>query len=268
MNINLLTNYDQYKRLKRPTPYFFIIRNKRQVLYYFGAKHSYDPSHEQFLTLKNFWKDFIIETQNKNCIVLIEGSKRPIMDSEEEAIKRGGEVHFITFLAAKNNIETKTPEPDQKLENKELLKQFSKEEIIYYYFARTVSQWNRHPQKPEFKTYIQPYLKKDEEVSQWPNFEFSLNHMKLIHKNLFGTDFNELNSEFFNKIVNPTLTISIINKVAATSSRFREIKILQEIEKLWKNGKNIFVVYGQGHAVVQEPVLKTLTKTLKIKRLT
>ena len=58
MNINLLTNYDQYKRLKRPTPYFFIIRNKRQVLYYFGAKHSYDPSHEQFLTLKNFWKDF------------------------------------------------------------------------------------------------------------------------------------------------------------------------------------------------------------------
>ena len=258
MNVDLLMGFDEYEKFKRPTPYFFIIRNKKQVLYYFGARHSYDPRNDQFTTLKNFWDNFINETRGQNCIVFVEGGKRPVMNSEEEAIKVGGEAHFVTFLATKRNIGTISPEPDPTREREELLKQFPREKIAYYYFARAVDQWHRRNQKSDFKTYIQQYLERDQGVSQWPDFDFSLENMKLIHKNLFGTDFNELDAEFFSKIVNPSLTVSLINDVARSCGGFREIEILKEIEHFWNDGKNIFIVYGQTHAVIQEPVLKTL----------
>ncbi len=67
-----------------------------------------------------------------------------------------------------------------------------------------------------------------------------------------------MDSEFFSKVVNPLLTISVINDVARSCGRLREIEILKEIERFWTEGKNIFIVYGQTHAVIQEPVLKTL----------
>ena len=258
MNPDLLIDYDEYKKLNRPTPYFFIVKGQKQVLYYFGARHSYIPTDKQFSALKKFWNKFLNETKKQNCIVFVEGGKRPIAENEKAAIENSGEAGFITFLAVENHTETLTPEPDQKWEREELLKKFSKEEVEYYYFARTVDQWHRRNQKPDFEIYIQPFLERDQRISQWLNFDFSLDKMRLIHKSLFRTDFNKLDNQFFAKIVNPMLTVSIINNVAKNSGKLREIEILREVERFWNNGKNIFIVYGQTHAVIQEPVIKTL----------
>jgi hypothetical protein len=47
-------------------------------------------------------------------------------------------------LAAQENIKVFSPEPDEAYERSELEKEFPRDAIQYYYFARMVLQWGRH----------------------------------------------------------------------------------------------------------------------------
>jgi len=40
--------------------------------------------------------------------------------------------------------------------------------------------------------------------------------------------------------------------------------LVKEIIKLWNEGKNLFIVYGSGHAIVQEKALRTCRTTLEM----
>lgn len=248
--------YDEYKKTRHKIPYFFSIEKNNQYLFYFGAKHSFDPKHKQFRLLKNYWKKFLNKTKKKKAIVLVEGGERPVSKNEIQSIKEGGEGDFMTFLANQENIETVSPEPEEDYERSELLKKFSREEIQYYYFARVVYQWNNLLDKPDFEKYISAFLKSDEKSSNWRDFDFSLENMKEVHKKLFKKDFNQNDKEFFYSIINPTFSAAVINLVSRESSTIRDNHIVKEIKKYWNKGKNIFIVYGSSHAVMQESVLR------------
>ena len=110
-----------------------------------------------------------------------------------------------------------------------------------------------------FESYINSCLKQDEIDSGWEDYDFSFEHMKKVQKTLFGTDFDINDSDFFKRVVDPTKTETVINKVSRFEDEgFRDLHIVGEIEKYWNQGKSIFVIYGATHAVIQEPVLQTL----------
>ncbi len=238
------------------SPDFFHIERDNQHLFYFGAHHSQDVNDEQFHILKQCWSKFLREARSGKRIVLVEGQKVLPRQDEREAITEDGERGLITFLATQHNIETLCPEPDMSTERKELLKRFSKEEIEYYYFARAVDRWNRFHADVDFKTFIKPYLERDKRVSDWKDFEFSLDHMQLAHQRLFENEFNYRDAKFFGRIVNPTLGKTVINKVAQASTEVRNKYIVREIEQLWRDGYSIFVVYGKGHVLAQKQLLE------------
>lgn len=48
------------------------------------------------------------------------------------------------------------------------------------------------------------------------------------------------------------------NPVSASSSVFRDVSIFAAIQKYWAQGKDIFIVYGSGHAIVLEKALQNL----------
>lgn len=254
---SLLYSYDEWKAVYKKMPYSFTIKKNAQYLYYFGANHSHDPKNEEFPALREFWKEFLEKAGNKNGVVFVEGGLRKLVESEETAIKRDSESGFITFLANRARVPVHCPEPNPTGERINLLKKFSKEEVQYYYFARVAHAWHRRDPKPNFEEYTSHYLEQDKVDSKWEDFDFSLEHMKLIHKKLFGTDF-ENNEQFSFQNINPTVENSVINKVARACSIYRNVHIVTEILKFWKEGKNIFVVFGGAHAVLQEPALRKL----------
>lgn len=138
-----------------------------------------------------------------------------------------------------------------------ILSEFSPEEVEYYYFARIVYQWgNMEEPKPDFSTYVSNFLKGDKHISKWEDFDFSLENMKKIHHSLFGTDFNENDTDFFYSIVNPVELNTVVNKVARASSIYRDEHIIGEIKSYQEQGYSIFIQYGSSHAVMQEPALK------------
>ncbi len=262
MNKNLLITFDEYQDMPpNKVPYTYVIENKEQYLYYFGSKHSYDQSLPQFDELRTFFNEFVLKTKDKQRIVLVEGGNWPLGKDEEESITEYGEMGFITYLANKANIEKVCPEPPTRLLYTELEKKFSRDQIEYYYFARSCWQWARMNKTSGFESYIRGVLKQDEKDSGWEGYDFSFEHMKVIHKDIFGTEFDISDSQFFRKITDPTKTDTVMNKISRFEDEgFRDLYILGEVEKYWEQGKSIFVIYGSTHAVIQEPALRTLAE--------
>jgi hypothetical protein len=259
MNIKKLISFEKYSKIKHEIPYLYTIKSNNQKLYYFGERHSRDPQDSQWIQAKEFWLEFIKNTANQKRVVFIEGSKPSLRETEEKSIRECGGPGFITFLASQHNVDIYCPEPSKSYETSELLKQFQQEEVAYYYFARSMSGWGRMTEpKPKFEDYITRNLKRNKSEVGWTDFDFSIENMKNIHKNIFEKEFDKNDSDFFKSIVSPIKSETIINKIAKSCSNLRNEYILKEIEKCWNMGNSIYIHYGAGHAVMQEPAIRDL----------
>jgi hypothetical protein len=189
---------------------------------------------------------------------------RPLETIEEEQVivKHGG-MGLMRYLAHQEGIDVYSPEPDAIYERTELLKQFSSEEIQYYYFARVVFQWNRKQEpKPDFEQYVTNSLEMDKKESGWKKFDFSLESMKKIHATLFNKEFDKNDNEFFYNITTPVQLKTVINKVSRASTEIRDKYIVEQIQKYINEGHSIYIQFGYTHAVMQEPLLREILKVV------
>ncbi len=258
-----LLTHEEYSKTNHKTPYVYKIQNKNQFLYYFGERHSFDPKNKQWIQVKKFWFDFIKNTVNSKRVAFVEAGNPSSEETEEKAILEAGGTGFISFLSSRSNIEVYCPEPNRTYEMNELKKQYSREEIEYYYFARIVHQWNKIPDpKPKFEEYIIRFLERDKRMSGWNSFDFSFENLKKIHQQFFNIKFDLGDTNFFKNIVTPVELKTVINKVARASGEIRNKYIVNEVSKYWNEGYSIFIEYGASHAVTQEPLLmEMLSKT-------
>lgn len=263
MDKSLLLNREKYSEVsmakgKLPT---FEIDKHGQVLFYFGANHSPDPNNEQYSKLREYWNKFLDKTKGENCIVLVEGWKRPVLENELDAIKNGNEGTFITLLASKIGIPTECPEPNEKEIIETLSKQFSKDKIVFYHFISQLKGWQRFPEpRPNFDDFVPMIFKRVKRITEWNDYDYSTEHMLRVYKEIFGQEISKgklMNTEI--DFSNPNLK-GPINDVARASSDIRDFNIASEIEKYWNEDKNIFVVFGSGHLIIGEPAI---TATLK-----
>ena len=257
MKTSLMT-YQEYAKIEHATPYVFTIKRPGHGLWYFGADHAYDPANPQFTALRNLWNQFINEIgkASNQTVLLVEGGIPRNATSEETAILEDGEAGFAAFLAVAHSVAIESPEPPLSHEYQKLLSQFSKDEIHYYYFARVVTQWNSMSSRPDFSSYVTKYLEQDAREGHWSSTEYSLSTMYKIHKELFNKEFDLEDKDFFQHIVNPLEPVAVTNRIAQASGNIRDAFIVGEIQKHWNQGKNIFIVYGDSHAVRQEQFLK------------
>jgi hypothetical protein len=245
---SLLYTYDspEYKEHAWVPNYSFKIEKLDQILYYFGANHSRNNVDVQYEKLRTYWKEFLTKTEGINSIVLVEGGLRRLHPDEGTAIREDAEAGFITLLAHDAGVETYCPEPGLDSQNQYVLASYPREELEYYYFARMVSQWNRIPEpRPRIEEYV-----------KGTSFE----EMKRTHLKITGKKFDENDKEIFALLSDPTKESNPLHKLIQTFGAYRNAFIVQEIERLWSEGKNLFVVYGGAHAILQEPALRTLLK--------
>src|SRR3972149_2539638 len=93
--------YQKLHKQKFKYPYFYKIVKSNRHLYFLGPHHIFNPKDPQLKTIKKLWNEFLELKKKKNCIVLIEGGKRPILKSEKDAIEKHGEPGLMTLLANK-----------------------------------------------------------------------------------------------------------------------------------------------------------------------
>ncbi len=255
----LLLTWDEYNQKGHfEIPYAYLIQGDNQVLSYFGARHSFDPQDPQFNQIETLWNDMTAHYPNDKMVAVIEGGLMNNEYERDEYITRAGESGLLIYLAKKADIEIKYLEPSKGLLN-DLTDRYSKEEIFYHQMAQRALQWNKLTRKPSFEEYTVQFLKKLQDETGWNDFDFSMNHLKKIHNDIFHVTFDENDRAFFQSIVTPTNDDTVINKISRDMNVVRDTAIVQGILDEWQKGKSIFIVYGASHAVIQERALKALT---------
>lgn len=259
MRENFLLSYDKLLRppySEIPLPYFYVVEEDDRSVWYFGSNHSRDPHNIQYRQLARFWRRFVHRARKK-ASVLVEDGPYPPAKSISEAIRTNGENGYITFRAAELGIPVSCPEPTYEEQVAKLQKAFTKSEIAYFYFARSVAQWQRGLRQDSFEAYISRFLRHYQRSFNWPGFDFTLENMRTIHFKLFGQRFSLRSRKFFDEITFPSQDTAI-NRVSYELNRYRDSRVVNNITNEWKSGKHIFVVYGGSHAVVEEPAIKQL----------
>jgi len=179
----------------------------------------------------------------------------------EESIKRHGESGAIVFLANQSNIPGYRPEPSIKKEVEGLLEDFSKDEVFYFYIGRAIGHWQRGMViRKDFNEHVNFNTERYQSLLGWQYFDFSFENFKIIHKQIFGKELDLDDKNLFRRITNPTMDGTVFNEIARKSSTIRNVFILDQIEEKWQEGYSIFAVYGAGHAVMQEAVIKSLAE--------
>lgn len=135
-NIEIMS-FEEYAQLSVRAPYILNIHARKGHLLYFGAEHTYDPTHPQLSELEKLWKDF------HPTIAFHEGRGQAEEKSRKEAVARHGEAGIVWFLAARNGIPVRSIEPYRADEVSALLQHFSGERIKLFYILRQVTQHRR-----------------------------------------------------------------------------------------------------------------------------
>ncbi len=257
----VLMSSNEYAKIKVDFPYQFVLSKPHQVLYYFGGNHMHDYKDKQYKKLEQFFYDFLKNTNKKNCVVLVEAlvnqEKRQKIKTKEKASVDNAESSYITFLADQAGILVLCPEPEEKIMVDQLCKIFNQELVAYKNLAEVAVQYNNVKSVvPDtiFQDYMMPFVARDQKIF---SIDVSLDAMAKIHEKLFKTQFDPNDRQFFWNTLYEDKH-SIIFKVSEQAAVLRDLGIIACIDRLLKQGKNIFVVYGGTHAVMQEPVIRNL----------
>lgn len=231
---------------------------------YFGAKHLYDSNHPQFEAIQRAFGEFANNAESPT--VLVEGSLSVNTSDMDSAIKTAGERGFVAHLARERNIAVESIEPSRVDEVTFLLNFYPCEQIEYYYFLRASRDYYRKGKGKNvgisFDEYAQGILSSHRdrfgELEGWKDFDFSLDSIRNTHKNLFDSDFDPNDETFAGTHIDPKGHVSLINEISARCDQFRDLHHLKKIKEQLEAGRQVFVVSGEEHAVVQRPVLEKL----------
>jgi len=250
----------QLERYKHRNSHYSL-SNEQTTLEYFGAEHVFDPKNPQFSSIERAFNAYLFGKDLTNVSVLVEGSVPATTNNIEQDIRFTGERGFITHLARDKGVEVKCIEPDRVAEAVFLLEQFQPYEIEYYYYLRAIRDYfrlGRIQDETSFEDYSKQLLKKHKQLygglEEFSNFDFSLENIIKIHKDIIGSEFDP-NARLD---INPRNTNTVINYISKASSNFRDFFHVRAIEGLLNEGYILFIVNGYEHAIVQRPALETM----------
>lgn len=246
------------------------------------ANNPDDPNDKEMLDrVKQELGNFLSRSSDHEKIVLLEGWRGPQTDmdnlSEDGLVRAGGEVALADRMARQAGIEIASPEPDGKEEFDQLCREFPSDEVFYWYVARQAVQWEREEAVPssdqsneqsERRERVQDKFqdlvgKLEDTLGHPPSFRETLGSFEVLsetHRRLFESELDWNDIGHFEAHANPLDDNSVMNTIHNRSNQIRDEHIAQVIqEQIWA-GKDVFCVYGDGHAYTLEPALRELGK--------
>lgn len=224
-----------------------------------GMRHINDPSDESIGRLKARFDGFVDSA--KSPIVFIEGGMRNVAGlNEDAALLKHGEPGFMAKLAQEKNIEVRSPEPpDAKLLN-ELLKRFSPEDVIQYFFERRLYQWYRQKDLDrdieELEKYIQVgVLDQIKHANGLESVSTDYGHYLFNLERRIGQRLDDLRDDEIREKLNFEVS-PYGSQVSAHASDMRDRYLMAQIKEVAADGHDVFMVYGSHHIFVLEQMLK------------
>ncbi len=133
-----IMSWQEYSRRSHTWPYLLnLYTSGGGSLLYFGARHSNNPTDQQFSAIGYFW------TQFKADIAFNEGGDPPVEKTRDESIRRYGEPGLIRFLAARDKIPVRSLDPTRSEQVAVLCKKYPAEQIKMFFVLLQMTEYQR-----------------------------------------------------------------------------------------------------------------------------
>ena len=219
------------------------------MILFVGSSHDYVL--EKIKSIKNLIEGFNPE------IILVEDSFDMInFNNEETAVKIGGEMGYVSFIAKKSRMAIESNDPRFNEDILFLEKKYSKDLSFLYFFLRQKSFLINH-EKTIGKDLNGEILQQIKKETSWNNYDYSLKNVNNIFNAIFLDRFIEKDySDFFN----PTLSINLFNEVTRELNKFRDEFMISKLKKILKRYNRIFIIKGSHHLISKEKEISELLK--------
>ncbi len=224
-----------------------------QVLYFFGARHTNDPGDTQFAELKRFWDEFLNISKTER-VVFTEGTIRVTLPKYEDSIIQHGETGAMQWLANESSVTCVCPEPDSNEQRRVLCTSFDPKLVAYTMIAQNLTSWYRHTNQSSFDEALNKVIEREAKLVNIYGFVIDKTWFYDQHEKLFGKQKLE-DKYFLDLISDPRKSETVVNTVVASRTKMRNEYVSSVLNKEWKLGKSIFIVYGKGHFTAFENLL-------------
>lgn len=254
-SVHILTHKElSLKQFEISTPYIIELKNPNKQLVIIGSNHSNNPKDELFSIIDSLFH------QTKPQFALNEGGEFEIFNTRDSTILNSWEPGFLMFLCQKDGVLRKSIEPPFNLECSNILKKHANEEVFLFYAYRNAIQLRG--QKINLKTVdlhaeLSVYLNSIGEYF-FNNSDVELEYKQVfnsLYKKQFGIEFN-FNDLRYNQI-SPLQNNSNLNQINRDIADFRDMHMIQEMQKYLIIYDRVFVVLGVSHVIRQEPVIRS-----------
>jgi len=210
-----------------------VFRKENSQVVFLGCEHTSDSK-------KIYEIEKILEDFNPEVILIEGGFEKASYTSKAEAIK-DGEMGYISFWANSHDIKILPNDPTFKKNILFLEKEYNKDFSFLYFFLR-----DKTFDKQTSDLEVIERIKKE---SNWKDYDFTMDHINLISKNIFKKDLTNLDyTDFFN----PTLNLSSLNKATRQLNIFRDDFMIHAILKTIKIYRKVFIIKGKHHLIASE----------------
>lgn len=253
---NDILSWEEYVRTRTSlkAPYVLKLSGGGGSLLYFGARHTYDPSHPQLAAIERLWLEF------KPTVAFSEGGVTPLASSKQTAVARYGEPGLVRFLADADRIPVVSLEPGRNRQVEMLAPTYSLEQIKLFYILRQVMQYWRNPDRGvTLEDYLEPVVRYFNGMERLAAIdprsvsEIGETVAKLIPD---LKDWRRVPKEWFVPFRNDSYT----NRLARRLSELRNPHMVKLIVDAVKGQERVFAVVGMGHVVMQERALRAKLK--------
>lgn len=243
-------SFEEYARAPLPPiPHILALTVGQGQLFYFGARHTFDPADWQLQAIEDFWRQY------RPTLAFNEGGEPPALPSRDETVSRFGEPGLVRFLAKRDGVAVRSLEPPRGEEYARLLKEFSVEQIKVFYVLRGVAQFRKSRNDEQVEDFVERVLAG---LSKEPGLEGaprSLAEIEPSYARLFPepSDWREVPDAWFDPAVaRPAV---YLNRISRTLSEFRDCHMVDLLITEVRKGARVFAVVGGSHVIMQERVL-------------
>jgi len=255
---------EQYARKRHSTPYLYTLGSGDGALTFVGARHTTNPNDELLSVIDGALEDKRPDSLIVEGLQNISGNASDELFiaalSASEAVQRGGEAVYGVRQALTRGIPWQSPEPSDAQIARELIASFyTKEQVLAWYTLRLLAQYHRRMETMPFSAYVAPFLADFAHQTSWREFSYSLEAALKTVAATIGHDVNINNKERAGEYTDPIPwpgrweVQTAYNDMTRIVLTLRDRSLMKHIANELEAGKRLMVIYGAGHAVMQEP---------------
>lgn len=247
-NAGIMT-FEEYAKTDHSFPYIVELKIGKGSLFYYGARHVYDPKDAQTAHIQKLWKEF------RPTVAYHESTGTSLSKTVEEAVSTSGEPGLVRFLAVRDKVPYFSLEPNRKNEVAFILEKFTPEQVKVFFVLRQVPQFIDRQSNEKIEDFMTTFLKN---VSYIPGLETAPPNTiaELDKASLWLApqlqDWRTADRSWSD----PVATKAYTNLIARMSSEFRDAHMVRLLVEKVKQGERVFAVVGGSHVVMQQPALK------------